>query len=71
MGARERLWELYQTPEGALDFDEALDAYAHELAEKIRNADGPAATGLLVGGFWWDERDRDHAADLIDPEVAR
>lgn len=44
--------------------------HAHELAEKIREAGGPAVPHLLVGGFWWDSRDRDHAADLIDPEVS-
>ncbi|MGC9439275.1 hypothetical protein [Streptomyces sp. WG5] len=43
--------------------------FAHELAEQIRNSEGPINGGVL-GGLWMDSRDQDHAADLIDPEVA-
>lgn len=43
---------------------EARRETAHELAEKIRSAPG------WVHGEWMDSRDRDFAADLIDPEVA-
>lgn len=45
--------------------DALLDAYAHELAEQIRNAPG------WCDGEWMDSRDRDHAAALIDPEADR
>lgn len=62
-GARDRLWALYQTPDTASAFGEALDAYAHELAEKIRSQDPVEAA--LAGQDAWRI-----AADLIDPEVS-
>ncbi|MFJ2650832.1 hypothetical protein ACIO1C_29455 [Streptomyces sp. NPDC087420] len=47
----------------------ALDAYAHELAEKIRWAKGPDSADqrfLIYANGWYDGRGE--AADLIDPE---
>jgi len=38
----------------------------HEAAEKIRNAPGWCGEDKE----WMDSRDRNHAADLIDPEVS-
>jgi hypothetical protein len=52
------------------DMRKAMDAYAHELAEKIRNDEGPLGRGLIIGPFWGDDRDREYAADLIDPEAS-
>ena len=47
-----------------------LDAYAHELAEKIRNAEVPATSDDLVGeSLCAYIAGSDDAADLIDPEV--
>lgn len=48
--------------------DEVLADHAHELAERIRNSEGPINGGVL-GGLWMDSRDQDHAAGLIDPEM--
>lgn len=51
------------SPEGAKAM---VNAYAHELAEKIRNTPSPRVaddySGLVDHGM-------DFAADLIDPEV--
>ena len=68
MIARDRLIELFQNggPHHAFSIEETvdieLDAYAHELAEKIRRAD-PEKMSYEYGSSWWD------AADFIDPEV--
>lgn len=61
MSARESIENLWDraTPVGPL-----LDAYAHELAEKIRADRGEIAS--WADGTW--EIAMDHAADLIDPE---
>lgn len=41
--------------------NELIDAYAHELAEKIRQGDH--SPNVVDGAYW--------AADLIDPETRR
>lgn len=41
-----------------------IDNLLHEAAETIRNSEGPKEP---FGGEWADSRDRDHAANLIDP----
>lgn len=69
MSARDRLWYLYQHPGSALDFEDALADYAHELAERIRQAqydeNGPA-----MKWNWWDSATiPSSCADLIDPKV--
>lgn len=43
--------------------DDALKEHAHGLAEKIRESPG------WCHGEWMDSRDRNHAANIIDPEV--
>ncbi|KQX43519.1 hypothetical protein ASD97_25950 [Streptomyces sp. Root63] len=62
MGARE---ELFRRVAGSfVDEDRAnklIDDLLHEEAQKIRNSPG------WFEGEWMDSRDRDHAADLIDP----
>ena len=71
MKARDRLWELYQTPDTASAFGDALDEllreHAHELAEKIRKQ---TARGNLIRPEFaqaW-EQGLHVGADLIDPE---
>lgn len=67
MKARDRLWELYQTPDTASAFGDALDdllrEHAHELAEKIRAEKG--TTSLESGHHFFSGMG--YAADLIDP----
>lgn len=66
MGARERLEQRLRI---ALPEDSAaaaiadLDAYAHELAEKIREHTWRECCGAGCSDL------PEHAADLIDPEV--
>lgn len=67
MNARDRLIELFQSggPHHAFSIEEVvdieLDAYAHELAEKIRNcANGDEDPWIPTTAY--------AAADLIDPE---
>lgn len=69
MNAREELFGRICAHTGLSDLEanDLIDAYAHELAERIR------ALGVTPSGHpSYDEgRDagRDLAADLIDPEV--
>lgn len=49
-----------------------IDAFAHELAEKIRTRTLEAPEGFVHRQAWvdaWNEG-RDDMADLIDPEVS-
>jgi hypothetical protein len=68
MNARDRLWELYQTPDTASAFGDALDdllrEHAHQLAEKIRAEKG---SGSYEPGVYF-RAGMDYAADIIDPE---
>lgn len=63
MSAKDRLWELYQTPDSASAFGEALDDFAYELAEKIR-AHRDHTRGAVQA-----TKVMDFAADLIDPHA--
>lgn len=65
MSARDRLWELYQFPDSASAFGDALDDYAHELAQKQRNWDAEAE------GYTDPQMAVYAVADLIDPEAQR
>lgn len=61
----------YGLPEDVIDG--ALCLHAQELAAAIRNHPGAIPYRPQLdedGGFWWDLRDRDAAADLIDPTRA-
>jgi hypothetical protein len=54
------------------DMEKLVDAYAHELAEKIRNTRLPSK----IDGFYGPEvyayvAGSDDAADFIDPEVSQ
>lgn len=79
MSAREKIqciieqWsgEFGTTPE-ALEYDglDLLDAYAHELAEKIR-ADILPEEQLVYREQQAEADGIRHAADLIDPEVCK
>lgn len=49
-----------------------IDAYAHELAEKIRSSGMPGKFGVFYGPGVSAYRDgSDDAANLIDPEGAK
>jgi hypothetical protein len=53
--------------------DGVLCLHAQELAATIRSHPGAIPYRPQLdedGGFWWDTRDRDAAADLIDPTRA-
>lgn len=53
-----------------LEAMQAYNAIAHELAERIRWAEGPSDVDqrfLIYNNGWYDGRRE--AADLIDPEV--
>jgi hypothetical protein len=69
VSARERLEDAMIGDYGMYESHvmEMLDAYAHELAEKIRNTPSPRDPddygGLVDMGADW-------AANLIDPEVS-
>lgn len=69
--AREILMDLpVYGVHGEREAGEAIDAFAHELAEKIR-AERLEKTSTLLPSYaeaWGDGRD--HAANLIDPEVS-
>jgi hypothetical protein len=71
VSARDKLWELYQTPDTASAFGEALDAYAHELAEKVM-ALRATVPGLKARQLFKDGYDAALmvAALEIDPEVS-
>jgi glycogen debranching enzyme len=73
MSARDRLWHLYQYPDSASAFGDALDAFAHELAEQLRaqaqriddvhaRDTGRHAEDAAVRRRAWNS-----AGDLIDP----
>lgn len=68
MSARDELYELacQDMPVTSDEVDEAINAYAHELAEKIRDEkdsmDRPGQSNFGSGGM-------SMAANLIDPEV--
>ncbi|MFF5404603.1 hypothetical protein ACFY8K_16820 [Streptomyces misionensis] len=56
---------LYMTDERA---NELIDAFAHELAERLRSVHG---SGEGDAWNWWDAADIPGAcADLIDPHVS-
>jgi hypothetical protein len=66
MSAEDRLWELYQTPDTASAFGDALDDFAHELAEKQRAwAKETYDKDIYVDEMTY-QRLREQA-DLIDP----
>ena len=67
MSARNAVHRLFESGRTSYRLDAYLDAYAHELAEKIRASvkgwEGMSAyASAAMGG-------RQAAADLIDPEV--
>lgn len=60
---------LYAQGEYEAHVNELLDTYAHELAEKQREA----AKGRFAASSWatwWRRKSWLEAADLIDPEVS-
>lgn len=70
MGAREELksylisalnQETIYPHEAEEAAEKLINDLVHEEAEKIRNSPG------WCQGEWMDSRDREHAADLIDP----
>jgi hypothetical protein len=66
MSARDRLWHLYQHPDTASAFGDALDDYAHELAEKQRaSGRDDYCTGIGCCG------EHGGVADLIDPKASK
>ena len=71
MTAREDLIRSVYSKLSQNQMEELVDAFAHELAEKIRNDEGPFGKGLVVGPFWGEDRDREYAANLIDPGVEK
>ncbi|MYW28326.1 hypothetical protein [Streptomyces sp. SID2119] len=73
MSARNTLLDLFlHGGDGSQpEFEQALDDYAHELAEKIRTQKLRAPEGFVHRQTWvdaWSEG-RDDMADLIDPEA--
>ncbi|MDX2757851.1 hypothetical protein PV729_45300 [Streptomyces europaeiscabiei] len=68
MSARDRLWHLYQHPDSASAFGDALDAYARDLAHQVRGIRS-TVPDLKASDAW--KRGYDAAllvaADLIDP----
>ncbi|MEV7814270.1 hypothetical protein AB0P05_26625 [Streptomyces flaveolus] len=67
VSARDAVHRLFESGRTSYRLDAYLDAYAHELAEKIRNEPSPRDPddyGALV------DAGADWAADLIDPEVS-
>jgi hypothetical protein len=65
MSARDALFDDIWDMRSATEKNALLDAFAHELAEKIRTTVPPTAItpgGPYTNGVTW-------AADLIDPET--
>jgi hypothetical protein len=69
MSARTKLEAMFPGQTGVNFADEILNAYAHELAEEIRDD----LEQRIVNGapFWEVDAGMREAADLIDPEVKR
>jgi hypothetical protein len=62
VSARDAVHRLFESGRTSYRLDAYLDAYAHELAEKIR-AHGREGDNVLFADEW------DSAADLIDPQT--
>jgi hypothetical protein len=68
VSARDKLFELAcdDMPVTSDEVNEAIDAYAHELAEEIRTH----ITGVITEhGIGYSDEGWFGAADLIDPKV--
>ena len=70
MNARDRLWHLYQHPDTASAFGDALDDFAHELAEKVRAEVGPREPEAEPEYSYGYNHGMHDAADLIDPKLS-